>query len=293
MGHFPGAFDPNDEQQAVTVVKQGVYCFAPSGVFLASIYSNDPEEVAQTLQKALEKWETLKPEARLAPEPIDPSLAAPRPGGDQGYPEDGLVLFVAMRDLPRTPPQDESNASSWNKDYAWFTRDEARSLLPSLPKAGDRHPVPDALARRLARCHFVDCVRNLDMPYEDADVKKVSLTATVTKVDGDRVHLDLEGASHTDKEGVWPINGAEDHGAPKPQKRGIQVRILGRAVYNLHTEAFESFEMVALGKRWGATQWNGRTDDLGENGIGYAFRLAGKGPVDRMIPWGVVNGVYR
>ena len=63
---------------------------------------------------------------------------------DTGYPEDGLVLEAVARDLPRVADRrpDDWRKIAWNFDYAWFTRDEARAMVPE-PRAigtGGRHP---------------------------------------------------------------------------------------------------------------------------------------------------------
>jgi hypothetical protein len=66
--------------------RQGTYCVSPSGVLLGSINSNDPERIAELLEKSLTKWAMLKREERLLPTtrgnswPISsaPSVITPR-----------------------------------------------------------------------------------------------------------------------------------------------------------------------------------------------------------------------
>src|SRR5207249_1375401 len=77
------------------------------------------------------------------------------------YPEDGLVLKVYTRDLPRetdTRPEDWRR-SAVNHDHAWFTKAEAASMVPERASVGDRSPVPPAIVRRLARFHLIDNTR--------------------------------------------------------------------------------------------------------------------------------------
>src|SRR5262245_31780258 len=79
---------------------QGTYCVSPSGVLLGSINSNDPKRILDLLDKSLAKWATLSREERLLPD--DPAKQLPaikRP--ERFYPEDGLVLSVNSRDMPR------------------------------------------------------------------------------------------------------------------------------------------------------------------------------------------------
>src|SRR5262249_27834326 len=120
--------------------RQGTYAATPSGLLLASINSNDPKRILAMLQRALAKWRTLKQEERLLP--TDPKKQIgdiKRP--ERFYPEDGLVLRVTTRDLPRDGAKPKGGkadrwVNAWNEDYAWFTRTEARQFLPREPKVG-------------------------------------------------------------------------------------------------------------------------------------------------------------
>jgi hypothetical protein len=60
--------------------------------------------------------------------------------------------------------------------------------------------------------------------------------------------------------------------------------LLGTATFDLKKERFLSFELVAVGTRWGATQFNVRSDDLGPAGMGFYFTLAGDSPAERVAP---------
>lgn len=274
-GHF-GRTEPSD-------TRQGTYAAAPSGVLLASANTNDPEEMAEMLRKALEAWDALPEGKRLLPDGEAARVAEGRRPSDL-YPEGGLVLHVTVRDLPRgsPPAEDDWRQKAWNQDYAWFRRDEARTFLPGEPKAGDRHAVPGSLLRRLARCHLVDQVRGESSPFDVGEVEKAELTAEVLKASEGLVTLRLKGAARTSAEGLWPVSGEGDTARASPQRRGVEVRLSGRAVFNLKTGRFASFELLAIGTRWGGTQYNERQDDLGEAPIGFALTLAGEG--ERVAP---------
>jgi hypothetical protein len=159
LGHFKGKFTDSSNN------RQGIYCIAPSGEFLASIYSiEDPVEVAQMLGRVLKKWDALPEQKRLAPRPYDASGATPR--SEKLYPEDGLVLMESMRDLPRTPPPaGDWLAGSWNKDYVWFRKAEMQQLLPERREPGATREVPKSLVNRLAAHHLVDYVQCIGYPY--------------------------------------------------------------------------------------------------------------------------------
>jgi hypothetical protein len=235
------------------------------------------------LREALEKWEKIAPGDRLpADDPKDRTSALRR--AERFYPEGGLVLHVYSRDLPREEVAPGWRGKAWNQDYAWFRKEEARQFLPGgEPKPGQKHEVPAPLVRRLARAHLVDNVRGQTRPYDDRHVEKARLTAVVEAVDGDVVTLRLEGETRTAAEGVWHVGGLRSRQAT-PQKRGFEANLLGRAAYDMKTERFQTFELVAVGTRWGATQFNVRQDDMDPAPIGVLFTLAGDSPWERVAP---------
>jgi hypothetical protein len=263
--------------------RQGTYAAAPSGVLLASINSNDPGRIAGMLQRALDRWEKLSRDERLLPEdPTKRSASIRR--AERFYPEGGLVLQVYTRDLPRDTPGEGWRGKAWNQDYAWFTKKEVRQFLPGHPRVGQKHDVPAELIRRIARCHLVDNVRGQTSPYDERHVEKALLGAEVTAVDGDVVALRLEGQTRAAAEGRWPVRGYRDSRGPAVQKRGFETRLLGKASYDVKKERFVTFELLAVGTRWGATQFNVRSGDPGPAPIGALFTLAGDGPGERVAP---------
>jgi hypothetical protein len=266
---------------------QGYYAATPSGVLLASSPATDAAGVIKMLQEALAKWQKLPQKERLLAE-----VPARRPAGrnraNDQYPEGGLVLTVYLRDLPRqkSTKDHEMYKWTWNVDHAWFTKDDARALLPAQPEKGATHPVPDRLIRRLARATLIDNVRSITPTFADSEVEKARLTATVTAVDGGLVSLRFEGETRTSASGVWAV-GQEK---ASPQKRGYESRLLGRAVYDLKNGKFTSFDLAAVGTRWGGTVYNGRTDDLDPAPMGFALTLAGDSPADRLAPFAFTHG---
>jgi hypothetical protein len=276
QGHYGGITQPSN-------TRQGTYAVTPGGGFLASINSNRPEDVAAMLRRALEKWKTLPREERAKAEP----LAAQDTGlsrAERFYPKDGLVLQVYSRDLPRETGASDWRGQSWNNDFAWFTKAEARQFLPETITDGAKHTVPESLARRLVRLNMVDNVRGQTQPYREQDVQRAAVTVTVESVAENKVTLKLEGETQARTEGIWSVAGYRDMNNPTPQKRGIETKALGKATYDLKQERFVAFEMVALGARWGGTQYNGRRDDLAAAPIGYAFVLTEGKPSERIAP---------
>jgi hypothetical protein len=271
-GHYGG--------RARASTRQGTYAATPSGVFLASINSNDPERVAAMLRRALAKWETLSQAERLLPTDPRTQTAAVR-RAERYYPADGLVLSVTARDLGREVAETETDwrAKAWNQDYAWFTKAEARQFLPAKPEVGQTHGLPAPVVRRIACAHLVDNVRGQTTPFEDDHVKTARLTAEVTAVAGDAISLKLTGETLT-----------TDGGTPG---HGLDTRLLGTATYDVAKERFVAFELVAVGTRWGGTRFNFRRGDLDAAPMGVVFTLAGDSPGERVAPAFYYHPVYR
>ena len=86
------------------------------------------------------------------------------------------------------------------------------------------------------------------------------------------------------QEGRWPVRGFRDNNNPARQERGFETTILGFATYDTDKKKFEAFEMVALGSRWGATQFNGRERDLEAGPVGVALTLSSGRSDERVAP---------
>lgn len=262
--------------------RQGTYCVSPSGVLLGSMNSNDPRRIAELLEKSLARWETLKREERLLPEdPRKQQAEIKRP--ERFYPQDGLVLKVNSRDMPRedkaaNPERADWRVLAWNQDFAWFTRKEAKQFVPPEPKVGQKQDLPVPLSHRIVCAHLIDNVRGQTSPFEENQVKKARLTTEVTVIKGNVVTFRLEGETRTEME--------------RPRTHGLDMRLLGNATYDLKKERFLTFELVALGSRWGSTQLNGRRRDVDKAPIGILFSLAGDSPCERVAPAFTRHPVY-
>jgi hypothetical protein len=254
---------------------QGQYAVTPSGELLASCATADPREVERMLKQGLERWERLPREKRLLAEAPDPKAADRWCRWERLYPKDGLVLWVVTRDVPREKGEDANGVpahfrDAWNQDFAWFRRDEARAVLPAEPKPGAVHDVPRPLVERLARFHLLDNVRALNYAYFPADsVERARLTATVVHLEGNRVSLRLEGETRASTNA--------------PQEQGYAPKLLGRAEYDLKRGRFTSFELLAVGNRWGTGNCNQRQDPA-PGPMGVVLRLAGDSAAERLPP---------
>jgi hypothetical protein len=276
QGHYAGRTRPSG-------TRQGTYATTADGTFLASWNNNNPRFVARKLREALKNWDRLKAEGRKfsGEEPLDITQLN---RADRFFPEGGLVLKVNTRDLPRDPPQQGRWANAWNQDFAWFTKDEARQFLPGEIEPGRTHEVPRALVERLARFHFLDNVRGQTSPFPARAIEDATLTSRVTAVDGDVVSLRLEGRTKAVQKGDWSIRGYRDMKQPSVQERGLEMKLVGYAGFDRKQGRFLRFEVVAVGARWGGTQYNGRGNDLAPAPFGAALSLAGESRAERVAP---------
>ena len=273
QGHYAGRTRPS-------FTRQGTYATTADGTFLASWNNNDPRYVASKLREALKNWDNLEAEGRKFSRE-DPLNIAQLSRPDRFFPEDGLVLKVNTRDLPRDPPQQGQWAHAWNQDFAWFTKDEAGQFLPGEIETGRPREVPRHLVERLARFHFLDNVRGQTPPFPARAIEDATLTSRVTAVDGDVISLRLEGRTKAVQKGDWPIRAFD---RPNAHERGLEMKLLGSARFDRKQGRFVGFEVVAIGTRWGATQYNCRGDDLPPAPFGAVLSLAGASRAERVAP---------
>jgi len=272
QGHYAGRTLPSAS-------RQGLYAFRADGTLLASVNTREARPLLGMLERALDRWEENPRTIAEAPDTYDPD-----PRFRSRYPEGGLVLLTTTRDLPRaadTRP-DDLRRHAFNHDYAWFTREEAASLVPTDPRIGGVMPVPLPIVRRIARFHLLDSTRGETPAWRAEDVEVADLTVEVTGLDGEVVELRLEGRIRNHAHGTWAIRGFQP--PESDQDRGFDAWLLGFLAYDRATSAFTRFDTLAVGTRWGGTEYNGRYDDLAPAPLGVMFELAGSLPRDRTPP---------
>ncbi len=260
--------------------RQGTWLCAPGGVVLARINSRDTEKVLATMERALAAWGALPEEQRHVP--ADADLES-RKRWEDSYPEQGLVLERIARDLTSEglagPPR-----ARWNRDFAWFSQAEVRAPIPADAKVGDEIHL-SLMARRLARFHLVDNARGQTLPFADEEVREATLTAVVTARKGMLLTLSLQGHTRAAAEGAWLL-GENLWKPARDIPHGIQCDLIGEAHFDLAQGSFQAFELVAIGRRWGHTQMNGRGQDDAASLVGFHLELAPSAP--RIAPAFVV-----
>ncbi len=254
---------------------QGTYLVTPSGELLGYGHTLEPKDMKTFLNDGLKKWNAMSQAERLGNEASIGKKSSM-------YPEDGLVLMVALHKFYSREPRTQRELRGlveWNRDYAWFRKDEARQFLSSAPKIGEKHEVPADLINRLARYHFTDTVLAWADPYPLSKVELAQLTSTVTKIEGNIVSVRFDGAVK-----VWqddlPRFGYSRARLPRKPDRGYDAKLLGYATFDLEKSKFVSFDLVAKGSHYGG----GVGAYTVPTTLGIVLSLAGDRPMDRIEP---------
>lgn len=246
--------------------RQGLWVFAAGGRLLGAGNTRSIDAVVALLEDALDAYAELDETQRRIPAGIELDAAH---RWEHGYPEGGLALLRLSRDLAReglaAPP-----SSRWNRDTFWCSADEVRAMLPEDLGLGATFELP-LIATRLARFCLVDDVRGQTLPYAPAEIGEARLVATVTHRNADGVHFALRGHTRATAGELWQLG--ENLWTPKRgSPHTMECEIIGMAVFN--GERFTAFDLVAVGKRTGRTQFNGRAKDPGPSLIGFRLELA-------------------
>ena len=228
--------------------RQGTYIATPSGKLLEGRglwkvgweAMENPKTILQIMERGLEQWSRMPAVERRR----DPGLKLPAETNndwDKVYPADGLVLRMTCRDLPRKEGEWSQviwNDAVWeNLDYAWFRKNEVAQWIPQSITTGTSWDIPAPLVERLVRFHMIDNVRcHVAKLFRKEDVQKARLTGKVVEVRGNNVSIRYEGESRAER---------------LDTKVGVECKLLGRAILNAASGRFTSFELVAVGTRWG------------------------------------------
>lgn len=260
--------------------RQGIYAMAPSGKLLGSVNSLDADRVLTMLQESLDVWEAM-PDAERWLSPDDDLM--PEHRWENSFPERGLVLKSACRDVPADGTPSGERGTRWNRDHAWFNAEEARGWLPDTLTVGATREVSQTVMDRLTGYHLVDNVIGQTIPYAPSETEASRITSEVVEVAGPRVTLELRGETRAESDGSWQL-GQNDWTPTDVYPRAMTTEVLGKATWDDDLKRFTAFELVALGERTGRTRFNGRGDDIGPAPIGFSFRLAPPGPAERVPP---------
>jgi hypothetical protein len=251
--------------------KQGVYMMGPDGEYLEGSHfvSGNRAEIATRLERARERWQTLRKAKGYANKPIPPAPTNTPPEFAQAP----ALLRVSLRDLRpgqraatprwRAGAFDDNNwlaFTQWAWNQNWFALAEPRAFVTK-----DKTAVAvDAKAfRRLCRAVLVDNVRGQAPEWQEEHVQLAELT--MRRIDGGKfVTLEYTGEARMDA------------GGPK-----LAVRLYGQAEWDEANDRFVRFDLVALGTREGAWPFHQRGAQQGPSPIGIALRLHAPAPATK------------
>lgn len=248
--------------------RQGIYVFTADGTVLG--YKNAGQDAAfmkTVFRDALKKFDRLPERQRSPGEVKVPNHGKLDPKYTRPMPKDGLVVRVSTRILDQK--DDELRAGTCtmrggdkaSRDFLWLTNNEVKSLVPADAKSGQSLPMPVAIANRIARFHLLDNTRGEPDFWKKDHVRTNTMTLTVTAVTADTIELRLDGA-------VLLATNADANKAD----RGYDVKLRGELRYSKKTDAFDRFDVAAIGEHWGDQPYEGKARP-GKTALGVAFSL--------------------
>jgi hypothetical protein len=277
---FRGVADQGPRSGRGGSTRQGIYCLTANGRLLAYRNSQGAGVMRQVFRDGLAAWREL-PESERRPgavvledlDPVDPDFARIPPEG-------GLILNVYSRALERDAKGGFADAACAKgsgdevaRDHLWLTQDEWKSLVPSGVRLGEGYPVPERVARRIARFHLVDNTRGEPPLWGPGEIRSLAMTLTVAEMTTEQFRLRLDGSALLSTE--VDVATAE---------RGFDVRLLGHLTYDRKADRFTRFDIVAVGDHWGEGLYTAGARP-GHTPLGIAFELSrGDAPADRVPP---------
>ena len=258
--------------------RQGLYVFTAAGKLLWMKNTGGlVEHTRDELRGALAAFRRL-PESERGPGGL---MVEPWTTVDRRFhrepPANGLVLKTYTRALDKKDGRLCASADKVRigglelapeaqRDHVWLTEAEWKALVPAAPKVGDRVPVPAAIRQRVFRFSLVNSTTGEPPMWERDQVRSGELHLTVERVTAAAVRLRLEGSAVLS---THPDRARAD--------RGFDGRLLGYLNYDRAKNAFDRFDVVAVGEHWGSPD---------KVLLGVAFELAGDKPADRIAPQG-------
>ena len=259
---------------------------------------------ARGLEEALAAFAKL-PDAERRPPVERPADPGDRKGVPMAPPPGCLIANVHFTYLERAPeggwrralwhvegqPGTEPGSGHGRNqflthvDKLWLTEAEWRSLIPANPVPGERRPLPRAVHDRLVRFYAIDMAHR----STGDTVRSAEFHLTVERASAEGVELRLEGVVETGRAFEAAPRGGKN--AEAPGLCGADLRFLGRLRYDARADAFDRFDIIALGEGWGGGPGQAATTNFYRGGehrrwpMGIAFELlTTRRPIDRIPP---------
>lgn len=249
--------------------RQGIYVFTADGTVLG--YKNagqNPEVMKKLFRDALAKFATLPEAQRKAGAVKVPDHGKKDPRYTRTPPADGLIVRVNTRILDEKkgdycPGVCQTTGGSMSaRDFLWLRKEEVKSLAPPKAEAGESYPLPEKVARRIARFHLNDNTRGEPPMWTAADVRTNEWTLTVTKVTDAGVELRLDGSV--------ALSTKAD---PADADRGYTAKARGHLRWVPAKGTFDKFDVAVVGDHWGEGTYT-KGARTGKSLLGFAFTLA-------------------
>lgn len=156
--------------------------------------------------------------------------------------------FDGLRDMDADQILRRAHLFETQPDYLWLPADEWRALVREDTAVGDEWSAPAQLVERIARYHLIPGrIWAEGGEWRAADLRGAVLTVRCERIEGDRMHLRLEGSvalgSQYDEELATSPNG--------PLARGYEARLTGWLVVDRSSQVVERFDLLAVGDSWG------------------------------------------
>jgi|GEM_PF-3847428 len=232
--------------------KEGVLILDPMGKRLGFTPTLDPLALQSVLDEARTKPRApSRPSTQLWPEPSAPK---------------GLRLRVLVKDV-----QKPKTGTFWHErayNLGWLVVPDAElDRIKSLIRGREGQSFSMSLRQRWASRDFLDRVRGKAQPFEENSVQKSDLSAKCTAEN----RYQFQGKFTSSESGAWSLDGAND---VQERTRGMDITLLGQAVWDPKSSRWTKFEWVAVGTRWGGSPFNQRMKDEGVSEIGFLATLA-------------------
>ena len=261
--------------------RQGIYVCTPNGNLLSSTNSLNPDIVLDVIKDGLEKWKDLSPAQRNIKH-ARPVKASHR--WEHSYPLGGLVLRSSKVDLLDDHPNPTKKNKRWNIDYVWFSNEEARQWIPDSIHFEQVYQLPNFIKNRLLQFHFVDNVIGQTLPFTKSQIEVSDIKTKIIDLNDSIVTIEIEGYSEAKARGAWLFGKDWKEWSDTKLDHGIETTILGTAEYSLASNSFNKFEMLAIGKRYGRTKFNGRSEIMGGSYVGFLYSLASNKFEEKIAP---------
>ena len=287
----------------------------PGRFYLASAGGKFLGTGPQELEKVIEEWKSL-PESERKPEIEKATASSATDRTAPEAPPGTLVLATWYRYLERDGDgglartkkiHDVPHLNEWRKDGIavnvppnrepfWITAEESKSFVPRGVREGTRFPLPEILVKRIAAFYVGD--KGINAEHVSNRAFEGRLDLVVEKVTTQAVHLRLEGrlqSGATYEESHARYKEARSTRDMSKWQRswpagGCEMKFLGYLEYDTQKEAFQRFDVMALGATWGGetVYFRGQGGQVwpGRSPMGIFFELAlGDSPAARAVPY--------